>query len=73
MQKFIIDRFEGEYAVCENEDGKFVDILKSKLPDNAKQSDIIIKTNIGYEISEKETQIAKDRIKSKLSALFNKN
>ena len=30
--KYIIDRFEGKWAVCEAEDGKMIDIEKSKLP-----------------------------------------
>lgn len=30
--KYIIDRFEGKWTVCEDENCKMVDIEKSKLP-----------------------------------------
>jgi hypothetical protein len=40
--KVIIDRFEGDYAVCENEDRTMVDILSSKLPREAQVGDILI-------------------------------
>lgn len=37
----IIDRFEGNYAVCEKEDRTMVDIEKSKIPSGAKEGDIL--------------------------------
>ncbi len=40
--KVIIDRFEGKYAVCEKEDLSTIDILKDKLPCNAKQGDVLL-------------------------------
>jgi len=42
-----IDRFEGEFAVCEKEDRQMIDIEKSKLPEMCKEGDILnIKNNI---------------------------
>ena len=39
---FTIDRFEGEFAVCENrETQEMVNIPKEKLPKGAKEGDII--------------------------------
>lgn len=40
--KVIIDRFEGKYAVCEKEDLSTIDILKEKLPHDAKQGDVLL-------------------------------
>lgn len=40
--KFIIDRFENDIAVCEDENGKIIEILKSQLPKNAETGDVII-------------------------------
>ncbi|MBX4263264.1 DUF3006 domain-containing protein [Clostridium estertheticum] len=37
----IIDRFEGNYAVCEKEDGTMIDIKKSKIPSIAKERDVL--------------------------------
>lgn len=40
--ELIIDRFEDEYAVCEDKDKKILNINKSKIPKQAKEGDIII-------------------------------
>jgi len=40
--KAIIDRFEGNYAVCESEDGKMFNLSRSKLPSAASEGDVII-------------------------------
>ncbi|MBX4261167.1 DUF3006 domain-containing protein [Clostridium estertheticum] len=37
----IIDRFEGNYAVCEKEDKTMIDIKKSKIPSIAKEGDVL--------------------------------
>jgi len=42
MQKFIIDRFEGSYAVCKNEDKSFSNIPKYKLPLDLNEGDCLI-------------------------------
>ncbi|WP_303871903.1 DUF3006 domain-containing protein [Acetobacterium wieringae] len=39
--KVIIDRFEGDYAVCEKEDRKMIDIQKAKIPVDAKEGDVL--------------------------------
>lgn len=36
-----IDRFEGDFAICECEDFKIIKILKNKLPSNAHEGDIL--------------------------------
>lgn len=39
----IIDRFEGDFAVCEKqEDGKMIDIHRDKLPTNVQEGDYLI-------------------------------
>ncbi|NLZ48065.1 MAG: DUF3006 domain-containing protein [Clostridiales bacterium] len=50
--KVVIDRFEGEYAVCEKNDRTMIDIERIKLPPEAKEGDVL-------EI--KENQITIDR------------
>lgn len=39
--KVIIDRFEGHFAVCEKMDRTMIDIERSKLPDGAKEGDVL--------------------------------
>jgi hypothetical protein len=40
--KVTIDRFEGEFAICEKPDRTMINVEKSKLPVNAKEGDILI-------------------------------
>ena len=55
-----IDRFEGEFAVCEKENRQMIDIEKSKLPEIAKEGDILnIKNDIitiDFEATKKRTK-----------------
>ncbi|MGE5629034.1 MAG: DUF3006 domain-containing protein [Solirubrobacterales bacterium] len=53
--RVIIDRFEGQYAVCEKEDKNMVNIEKEKIPAMAKEGDVLdIKDGL-IEINELET------------------
>lgn len=63
--KVIIDRFEGKYAVCQQEDLNMVNIEKSKLPDNAKEGDVLSVFNDAISIDKKET----DRLKKQVEKL----
>lgn len=68
---FSIDRFEGEFAVCENkETSEIVNIKKSLLPENCKVGDIIKFKNGVYLIDEITTQNEKDEIKTMVNNLF---
>ena len=69
MEKYIIDRFEEEYAVLEREDGKILNILKSSLPD-AKKGDVIIFENGIYTVDREETERRKKIIAEKVRKLF---
>ena len=40
--KLIVDRFEGDYAVCEKEDGAMMNVEKDRLPKGTKEGDILI-------------------------------
>jgi hypothetical protein len=40
--KVTIDRFEGEFAVCEKADRTMINISKDKIPTEAKEGDILI-------------------------------
>ena len=41
MKTLIIDRFEGSYAICEDNDQKFFAIEISELPQGAKEGDVL--------------------------------
>ena len=71
MKKFIVDRFEEEYAVLEKEEGGTIDVLKSELPE-VKEGDVLIYENGFYTVDYEETQKRKELIQEKMRKLFEK-
>jgi len=63
--KFIIDRFEGDFALCEIENGKTVSIPKLILPAQAAEGDVISVT-----IDTDETKRRKEKIEGLMNSLF---
>jgi hypothetical protein len=57
-----IDRFEGEFAVCENSHRRMINIEKSKLPASAKEGDVLILEGNTIKIDSSETTQRKKRI-----------
>lgn len=67
---YIIDRFENDIAVCEDENGKMTQFPRSQLPENVKEGQKLLFENGNFSISDNsETE---KRIKSKMDALFGK-
>ena len=54
--RVVIDRFEGDYAVCEKEDRTMMNIHKSKLPTGVKEGNVLRIDGSVIEIDTKETQ-----------------
>ena len=70
MKRYIIDRFEGSYAVCECEDLSHVNIEKKLLPKGCSEGDCIILKNNKYILDSDETKKRKKRIEDKMNKLF---
>jgi len=70
MNKYIVDRFEGCYAVCEKEDKSFINIKKDILPPDTKEGDILIENNGDFYIDTEATEARKQLIRKKLDSLF---
>ncbi len=70
--KFVIDRFEGDYAVLEKEDGGTIDVLKS-LIENGAEGDVLVFDGESYTKDKEETQTRKKRIEEKMKRLFQQN
>ena len=67
---FALDRYEGDFAVCENKKtGEFVNIPKSMIPTSAKESNILKFENGTFQIDIAETKKHNNHIQN----LFNKN
>jgi hypothetical protein len=71
MKKLIIDRFEGNYAVCEREDKSTVKVPKYKLPLECYEGDCLILDADGMYQKDKEAAKTREKsIKDKMSRLF---
>ncbi|AWK51627.1 DUF3006 domain-containing protein [Clostridium beijerinckii] len=60
--KVIIDRFEGNYAVCEKEDGSMINIEREKIPSVSKEGDVLLVTDKEITIDEISTRNRKEEI-----------
>lgn len=63
--KMIIDRFEGDLAIIELENGEFIDLPKKILPNNANEGSVV---NIVCD--DEETQQLKVNAKKKMQSIF---
>lgn len=68
--KVVIDRFEGEFAVCETEDRTMINILRKDIPDNAKEGDILIIDGQKILIDSQATQERKQKIEKLMEDLW---
>lgn len=68
--KLIIDRFEGEYAVCEKENSEMLDIEVDKLPQNAKEGDVLIFDGENIKIDKKAISKRKKEIENLMDDLW---
>ncbi len=67
--KLVIDRFEGEYAVCEKGDRTMINIHRSKLPANTKEGDVIELAGDTIKIDMVETERRSKEIKKLMDKL----
>lgn len=68
---FSIDRFEGNFAVCENlQTHEMINIEKSLIPKNCKTGDIIVFADGKYILDENQTKKEKEEIKNLVNNLF---
>ncbi|HCL04242.1 MAG TPA: DUF3006 domain-containing protein [Lachnoclostridium phytofermentans] len=68
--KYIIDRFEGTYAVCEDETKNMVNIPKYKLPMEAKEGDPLIDDDGIIRIDDKEADERRKKVNQMMNKLF---
>ena len=71
--KMVIDRFEGDYAVCERDDRTMLNINKNKLPAEAKEGDVLIVDGDAISIDLMETSKRKEQANQLMEKLFKTN
>lgn len=70
---FSIDRFEENYAVCENlKTGEFINIPTKSLPSNCAEGSILKFENNEYVLDEEKTKKAREEIENLVNNLFKK-
>lgn len=71
MRKYIVDRFEGNYAICEDENNISVNIKRNNLPMETKEGDCLIMKDDGNFYIDLETKERRmQNISKKLDNLF---
>ena len=69
--KVVIDRFEGNYAICEKEDHIMINIEKTRLPTTAKEGDALIISDGSIIIDKLGTETRKKEIEELTKDLWN--
>lgn len=69
--KLIVDRFEGNLAICEKEDGSMISISKDILPMDVSVGDVLLKKNNEIYVDYKETINRKKHIEQITKNMWN--
>ncbi|NLK94139.1 MAG: DUF3006 domain-containing protein [Clostridiales bacterium] len=69
--KVIIDRFEENIAVCEKYNGELINIIRNKIPKEAKEGDVLLIEDNIISIDLEETEKRKNKIKKLTKDLWN--
>ena len=69
---WIVDRLEGEYAVCEKEDGSFSPVSLSLFDGPVREGDCVIQRQGRFQVDEDATKARREQMKRQFSHLFGK-
>lgn len=70
MMKVTIDRFEGDYAVCEKEDRTMMNIERHRLPDGAREGDVLVIDQNRIFVDEEGTEARRLKIEKMVENLW---
>lgn len=68
--KYIVDRFEGDFVLCETENNEFITVERSLLPQHVKEGDVLLQAGNEFVIDLQETQKRKEHIKKLADELW---
>lgn len=68
--RYIVDRFEGQFAVCENEKQEMVNIPAGLLPQGVKEGDVLDESDGSYWIMRGETRKTKAEAEKLMNDVF---
>lgn len=68
--KVIVDRIEGEYAVCELENRQMTNIALIEIPFSVKEGDVLVLEGNSYKLDVEQTQSRKKKIEDMVTGLW---
>ena len=68
MTRYVLDRFEGDRAVVEDENGSMHSIDRSLLPD-AREGDALVESDGRWTVDPERTQALRDAVRQRLKRL----
>ncbi len=66
----IIDRFEGNFAVCEDEGREMHCIPRGELPEDAREGDCLVREDGRWQLDRQEAQVRREMQARRLRALM---
>ena len=69
----IIDRFEGNFAICELDTDTFIHLPLARVPQEAKEGDALVYNGTHFSIDQACTAAREQAVNSKLKRLFAKS
>lgn len=60
--RVIIDRFEGDFALCEKENRKFINIERKRIPAEAQEGDVLIIEGDEISLDIEESELRRRKI-----------
>lgn len=69
-ETFIVDRIEEDYAVCEMENRKMIDIKLTQINGNIKDGDVLVYFDGFYKVDKELTDKRKDEAKNLVEGMW---
>jgi hypothetical protein len=73
LKIYVVDRFEGAYAVLEDNSGRTYDVLCDELPENLREGDVLHENEGAYLLDEKLTEEKRTKLQRINDALTKKD
>lgn len=70
MENFIVDRIEGNIAVCEGADSKIVEVQINRIVGSVKEGDVLTVNNDKYIVNTEETEKRKKHIEELMKGMW---
>lgn len=71
--EYILDRFEGDFALLEGPDGATQPLPLEQLPGPLREGDCLVWDGAAWRVDKGATQARRDRINARMNRLFHKD